>query len=178
MRRYIRAPGLGGARYFFTLTLAQRHGNDALVRHVAALRQAFAAVRARHPFEIEAIVVLPEHLHALWRLPPDDGDYALRWRLIKAGFSRALPAREGVSASRKSKGERGVWQRRYWEHQIRDDADWARHVDYIHFNPVKHGLVQRACDWPHSSFHRFVAAGRLPADWGIGVDAPQGGFGE
>ena len=178
MRRYIRAPGLGGASYFFTLTLAERHGNDRLVRHVADLREAFAAVMKRHPFTIEAMVVLPDHLHALWRLPPEDGDYALRWRLIKAAFSRALPLDERVSASRERKGERGVWQRRYWEHQIRNELDWTRHVDYIHFNPVKHGLVQRVGDWPHSSFHRFVATGHIPADWGAGVDVPNDAFGE
>ena len=177
MRRYIRAPQLGGASYFFTLTLAERRGNDLLIRHIDALRQAFVAVRDRHPFTIEAIVILPDHLHTLWRLPEDDGDYALRWRLIKARFSRELPEDEHRSPSRASKGERGIWQRRYWEHQIRDDDDWARHVDYIHYNPVKHGLVTRPGDWPHSSLHRFVREGRLPADWGAGSSI-DGEFGE
>ena len=178
MRRYVRAPPLAGASYFFTLPLAERHGNDRLVRHVDDLRQAFAAVRVRHPFDIEAIVVLPDHLHAIWRMPAEDGDYAKRWRLIKGAFSRAVPAGERVSASRQRRAERGIWQRRYWEHQIRDEEDLARHVDYIHFNPVKHGLVARARDWPHSSFHRFVAAGLLHPDWGIGATAPDGAFGE
>lgn len=106
MRRYVRAPPLAGASYFFTLTLAERHGNDRLVRHVDDLRQAFAAVRVRHPFDIEAIVVLPDHLHAIWRMPAEDGDYAKRWRLIKGAFSRAVPAGERVSASRQRRAER------------------------------------------------------------------------
>lgn len=177
MRRYIRAPKLGGASYFFTLTLAERRGNDLLIRHVDALRQAFVAVRTRHPFSIEAIAILPDHLHALWRMPEDDGDYSLRWRLIKARFSREIPEGENISPSRTAKSERGIWQRRYWEHQIRDDDDWVRHVDYIHYNPVKHGLVTRPRDWLHSSFHRFVREGRLPADWGAGVGI-DGEFGE
>ena len=152
MRRYIRAPQLGGASYFFTLTLAERRGSDLLIRHVDALRQAFTKVRARHPFMIEAIVILPDHLHALWRMPEDDGDYTLRWRLIKAHFSRQMPEGERVSRSRAVKRERGIWQRRYWEHQVRDENDWARHVDYIHYNPVKHGYVTNLDDWKWSSF--------------------------
>ncbi len=178
MRRYIRAPKLGGASYFFTLTLAERHDNDRLIRHVDALRQAFAQVQARHPFTIEAIAILPDHLHALWRMPEGDGDYVLRWRLIKAAFSRQAPRGEPVSNSRVAKGERGIWQRRYWEHQIRDEQDWAQHVDYIHYNPVKHGLVARPVDWPYSSLHRFVRAGRLPDDWGADVRTVDGEFGE
>ena len=181
MRRYIRAPQLGGASYFFTLTLAERRGSDLLIRHVDALRQAFTKVRARHPFMIEAIVILPDHLHALWRMPEDDGDYTLRWRLIKAHFSRQMPEGERVSRSRAVKRERGIWQRRYWEHQVRDENDWARHTDYIHYNPVKHGLVARPSDWPHSSLHRFVREGRLPADWGAGMKLTRhdsDGFGE
>lgn len=178
MRRYIRAPQLGGASYFFTLSLAERQNNDLLTRHVHVLRQAFADVRARHPFAMEAVVILPDHLHALWRMPEDDGNYALRWRLIKARFSRQLPRGEQISHSRAAKGERGIWQRRYWEHQIRDEHDWGRHVDYIHYNPVKHGLVTRPTDWPYSSLHRFVREGRMPADWGASAVALAGGFGE
>lgn len=150
MRRYIRAPGLGGASYFFTLTLEKRHDNDRLIRHV----------------------------DALWRMPQGDGNYALRWRLIKSAFSRQVPRGETVSASRVAKGERGLWQRRYWEHQIRDERDWAQHVEYVHYNPVKHGLVTRPADWPHSSLHSFVREGRLPADWGTGVNTIDGEFGE
>ena len=168
MRTYQRLR-LPGGTYFFTLTLAERRGNDLLVRHVDALRAAFRATLADHPAAIEAIVVLPEHLHCLWRLPPGDDDFPTRWRLIKARFSRAIPAGEPVSASRTRRAERGLWQRRYWEHAIRDERDYQRHMDYIHFNPVKHGYVQGPRDWPHSSLHRLIARGLYPADWG----APQ-----
>jgi REP element-mobilizing transposase RayT len=112
-----------------------------LVDYIDLLRQAFRYVRRRHPFDIEAIVVLPDHLHAIWMLPEGDADFALRWRLIKSMFSRGLPAGERTSASRAQKGERGIWQRRYWEHTLRDEEDFARYADYIHFNPVKHGHV-------------------------------------
>jgi len=165
MRTYTRARVPGGC-YFFTLTLAQREDNDLLVRHVDALREAFRAVQARHPFTLDAIVVLPEHLHCLWQLPPDDDDFSGRWRLIKAAFSRAIPKHESISRSRDRKGERGLWQRRYWEHLIRDESDHARHRDYIHYNPVKHGHAPAVHDWPHSSFHRFVQRGLYAPEWG------------
>jgi putative transposase len=116
-------------------------------------------------------VVLPDHLHAIWPLPEDDHAYSARWQAIKTAFSKEIPAGEIRSTSRQDKGERGIWQRRFWEHTIRDDRDYATHVDYIHFNPVKHGLVENAADWPYSSFHRAVAAGMYPADWaGISKD--------
>jgi putative transposase len=127
---------------------------------------------------IDAIVILPDHLHAVWTLPDGDRDFALRWRLIKAAFSRGLSAGERISASRARKAERGIWQRRYWEHTLRDDDDLARHIDYIHFNPVKHGHVARVVDWPHSSFHRMVERGVYPADWGGHAADPAGDFGE
>ncbi|MGH8561841.1 MAG: REP-associated tyrosine transposase, partial [Nevskiales bacterium] len=155
MRTYIRAR-ISGALYFFTLTLAERHGNPLLTEHVSALREAFRQTRQDHPFDVKAIVILPDHLHCLWQLPPGDCDYSTRWRLVKAGFSAALPAHERVSASRQRKGERGIWQRRFWEHVIRDERDYERHFDYIHFNPVKHGYVENVRDWPYSSFHRWV----------------------
>ncbi|MET1077471.1 MAG: transposase [Pseudomonas sp.] len=153
-----------GATWFFTLNLADRRG-DLLSAQVHLLRASFIRVMHAHPWHIDAIVVLPNHLHALCTLPSEDADFALRWRLIKAGFSRALSRTEAISASRQSKGERGIWQRRYWEHRIRDEQDFTRHVDYIHYNPRKHGHVQRVADWPWSSFHRYVAAGLLPKDW-------------
>jgi putative transposase len=153
-----------GSTYFFTVNLADRR-LDLLVRHHAQLREAFRHVRAHRPFSIEAIVVLPEHLHTIWTLPPGDADYATRWRLIKTRFSRSLPNTERRSRSRMSKNERGIWQRRYWEHEIRDAEDLRRHIDYIHYNPVKHGHAVRVVDWPYSSFHRFVARGESPADW-------------
>jgi putative transposase len=155
---------VAGASYFFTVNLAD-HSQSLLVEHIELLRKAFDHVRNRHHFTIDAIVVLPEHLHTIWTLPEDDCDFALRWRLIKTAFSRALPRTEQRSDSRLSKHERGIWQRRYWEHLIRDETDFSRHVDYIHINPVKHGLVARVVDWPHSSFHRHVRAGILPMTW-------------
>ena len=153
-----------GACWFFTLNLANRQ-QSLLIEHIDLLRSSFRRCMQRHPWQIDAIVILPDHLHALCTLPPDDSDFALRWRLIKTGFSRALPHGERISASRINKGERGIWQRRYWEHRIRDSADFNQHVDYIHHNPLKHGHVQCLADWPWSSFHRYVNAGILPADW-------------
>ncbi|KAF1721044.1 REP-associated tyrosine transposase [Pseudoxanthomonas wuyuanensis] len=160
-----RRPRTPGATWFFTVNLAERRGNTRLVAHVDALRRSFALVRSRHPFHIEAIVILPDHLHCLWRLPDGDADNATRWGLIKAGFSRAIPRNERINASRLSRGERGIWQRRFWEHQIRDETDYAAHVDYIHYNPVKHGHADTAAEWPYSSFHAFVAKGLYPLDW-------------
>ena len=110
-------------------------------------------------------MVLPDHLHTLWTLPDGDADFPLRWRLLKAAFSRRLPQNEAVSQSRLRKGERGIWQRRFWEHTIRDDQDYAVHMDYIHFNPVKHGYVSNVSDWPHSSFRRCVRRGVYHESW-------------
>ena len=154
-----------GGTFFFTVNLLDRD-RDLLVRHVDLLREAVRTVRAKRPFEIVAWVVLPEHQHCIWTLPPDDTDYPERWRLIKLLFSRALPREEHINASRKAKGERGVWQRRFWEHTICDERDLNHHIDYIHFNPVKHGHCVRAADWPHSSIHRFIEQGVLTSNWG------------
>ncbi len=154
-----------GGTYFFTVNLLDRTGS-LLVEHVDALPSAFVETRRDRPLDLEAIVVLPEHLHCIWRLPTGDADNATRWRQIKARFSSALPASEPRSASRAHRRERGVWQRRHWERLLRDEGDLKSHVDYIHFNPVKHGLAARARDWPHSSFHRYVRDGILPPDWG------------
>jgi putative transposase len=166
-----------GGSYFFTVNLAERRLR-LLTEHIGSLRAAFRDTRAAHPFAIEAIVVLPDHLHAIWILPEDDFDFATRWRLIKSAFSRALTGGERISASRTSKGERGIWQRRYWEHTLRDERDFARHVDYIHFNPVKHGLVARVKDWPYSSFHRMVRLGVYSGDWAGDANDDADGFGE
>lgn len=169
MRNYTRVYVPGGC-YFFTVNLRVRQGNDLLVRHIKALREAVAATRRDHPFVIHAMVVLPDHLHALWRLPYGDPDFSTRWRLIKASFSRAVPAGERVTPSRARRGERGLWQRRFWEHLIRDERDWRQHVDYIHYNPVKHGHVPRPVDWPYSSLHRFIRAGWYEPEWGADAD--------
>ncbi len=178
MPRFIRAH-TPGATFFFTAVLQDRSSRY-LVDHVATLRQCIAEVKARHPFHIDAMVVLPEHIHAVWTLPEDDADYSARWMLLKQGFSRRLHLDEhlGAPAPRpRRKGQRSLWQQRFWEHQIRDDDDFARHVDYIHFNPVKHGWVLRASEWPYSSLHRYVRQGVLPPDWGISA-AIGGNFGE
>jgi len=163
MPEYRRAKIAGGT-YFFTVTLADR-ASDLLVREIARFRRAYSHVQQSWPFETLAICVLPDHLHAIWSLPAGDADFARRWNLIKAGFSRGLPV-ASRSLSKASKREKGIWQRRYWEHIIRDDLDLEQHVDYIHFNPVKHGLVSRVWEWPYSSFHRYVRRGDLPKDWG------------
>src|ERR1700719_232873 len=153
-----------GGSYFFTVNLENRRLRF-LTEHIDLLRDALRYVQDRHPFTVEAIVGLPDHLHAIWTLPQADADFATRWRLIKSAFSRRLPVGERISDSRAAKGERGIWQRRYWEHTIRDEKDFTRHIDYIHINPVKHGLVPRVRDWPYSSFHRMVKLGIYPEDW-------------
>jgi len=113
---------------------------------------------------MDAAIVLPDHLHCIWTLPDGDGDFSTQWHGIKCRFSRAIPGGERLSSRRLSKGERGIWQRRFWEHAIRDETDLARHVNYIHYNPVKHGHVRCVADWPYSSFRRYVAAGIYPID--------------
>ena len=153
-----------GGTYFFTVNLLERR-RSLLIDHVDSLRNAFREARVARPFVMPAYVILPDHLHCLWRLPDGDADIATRWRHIKTLFSRSLPADERRSERRVRKSERGIWQRRYWEHLIRDERDLRNHIDYIHFNPVKHRLVACVADWPHSSFHRFVADGRLSPDW-------------
>src|SRR5579863_5512362 len=149
-----------GGSFFFTVNLAERRLR-LLTDNIDKLRAAFRETRRRHPFEIAAMVVLPDHLHTIWTLPEGDAEFSTRWRLIKSAFSRGLATDEQISQSRASKGERGIWQRRYWEHTIRDDNDFARHVDYIHINPIKHRLVKRVRDWPYSSFHRMVKLGLI-----------------
>lgn len=166
-----------GGTYFFTVNLADRK-SGLLTDHIAALRHAVRTIRQSHPFDIVAMVVLPDHLHAIWRLPLEDADFPLRWSLIKGVFSRAIPKTEVVRRSREMKRERGIWQRRYWEHRIRGEDDLARHVAYIHFNPVKHGYVKRATDWPYSSIHREIRRGNLNDDWGGAAEEESGDWGE
>jgi len=163
--------------YFFTATLRDRR-SMLLVEHVEALREAVRHMLDQRPCTIDAIVVLPDHIHAIWTLPEDDADYAGRWRLLKSGFTHAM-VKAGIGLSRNAKGEYNLWQRRYWEHTIRDEEDFERHVDYIHFNPVRHGLVDRAIDWPHSSLHRFVRQGLCSSDWaGTEVEPDEKMYGE
>ncbi len=165
-----------GGTYFFAVTLADRRART-LVEHVGALRAAFRTTRRERPFTIDAIVILPEHLHAVFTLPLDDADFSGRWRRIKSLFTRSVAA-TGAAHPGKRKGEYALWQRRFWEHTIRDDGDLARHIDYIHINPLKHGLVSRVTDWPYSSFHRYVRQGLLPQDWAGDVGSGDAGFGE
>lgn len=164
MSEYRRA-NVPGASWFFTVNLAQRKGNSLLVDRIDLLRAAFRAVRERHPFHMDAAVILPNHLHCIMTLPEGDADFSTRWNLIKGCFSRAIGTGERISPSRAKRGERGIWQRRFWEHLIRDQDDFNRHADYVHWNPVKHGWVSRVADWPHSTFHEFVQRGIYPLDW-------------
>lgn len=170
MSRYRRVRVPGGT-YFFTVNLLERR-RTLLVDRIDDLRAAFRAAHAARPFAVDAIVILPDHLHCLWRLPEGDADNATRWRHIKSAFSRGVPPGERCSLRRVRKAERGIWQRRYWEHLVTDDEDLRRHVDYIHFNPVKHGYVQRPTDWPWSSIHRVIRRGDMPPDWaGDGIES-------
>ena len=174
--RYSRAR-LKGGTYFFTVVTHKRvkifHRSD----NVELLRQAFRKVIKRHPFKIEAFVLLPDHLHCIWTLPQGDADFSTRWRLIKTYFSRHIgfvgwveernPTKKTTSRLRKN--EKSIWQRRFWEHLIRNNEDFRRHVEYIHYNPVKHGLTKAPCDWDYSSFHRYVEKGKYNIKWGAGV---------
>ena len=153
-----------GATWFFTVSLAERRGNRLLVERIDVLRTAFRNFRARHPFHIEAIVILPDHLHCVWMLGPGDTGFSTRWSLIKGHLSRADRKRRAHFAKPHQAGERGLWQRRFWKHLIRDQADFNRHVDYVYWNPVRHGWVRRVSDWPHSSFHAFRRRGIYPED--------------
>jgi len=173
--RYRRS-NVEGATYFFTVNLADRH-KTLLVDHVDTLRSVIKTVKKNHPFEIDAIIIMPNHLHAIWTLPAGDSDFSTRWGLIKAGFSRNIKNTESISVSRQSKGERGIWQRRFWEHQIMNDNDYQRHVDYIHYNPVKHGYVTQPSAWRWTSLHRYIKQGVVPANWAEGEQL-EGGFGE
>jgi len=165
-----------GGVYFFTVAIARRH-LDLLVQHIELLKAALREEEKFAPFINLGFAVLPDHLHAVWRLPKGDADYSNRWRRIKTRFSRALPRGEIVSDSRIAKGERGLWQRRFWEHTIRDEEDLRRHLDYVHYNPVKHGFVSRAADWPPSTFHEYVVKEKYDRDWGHGFEI-DGDFGE
>jgi len=168
MPQYIRAVVLGGT-FFFTVTLLERRRN-LLTENIENLRAAFMAARQRRPFTVDAIVIFPNHLHCIWTLPSGDADFSTRWHDIKARFAAQIPRGERLSERRRKKGERGIWQRRFWEHAIRDEGDYERHVDYIHFNPVKHGHVTRVADWPYSSFHRYVERGIYTLEWAADDD--------
>ncbi|WP_321417246.1 transposase [uncultured Desulfobacter sp.] len=168
--RYRRAKIAGGT-YFFTVVTFGRARIFSSPGNVELLRQAMKYVMENHPFVIDAMVVLPDHLHCIWTLPRTDNDFPVRWRLIKSFFTRHCDEkyRQKISDARERKKEQAVWQRRYWEHTIKDEQDFMRHVEYIHYNPVKHGLVNASKDWQYSSFHRYVKQGLYPESWGAGV---------
>jgi putative transposase len=168
---------VAGGTYFFTVTLKNRRATI-LIDHIEALRAAFRKTMEARPFVIDAMVVLPDHIHTIWSLPIEDRDYAGRWRSIKSGFTHAIN-KAGEPLVRNAKGEYSVWQRRYWEHTIHSDADLSRHVEYIHFNPVKHGWVENVREWPYSTFHKYVEKKMYPSDWaGIKAGSEDGIYGE
>ena len=153
-----------GGTYFFTLALQDRT-SALLTEHIGLLGAAFKRARRNNPFITKAMVVLPEHLHVVWQLPDDDLDYSKRWRQVKTFFTRAL-IKQGVVLEKNARTEYNLWQKRFWEHRIRDDVDLEQHVNYIHYNPVKHGLVRMPCEWKFSTIHRYIKHGLLPKDWG------------
>jgi len=155
---------VAGATYFFTVNLLDRRSR-LLTERIGILRQAVSRVRILMLFHIDAWVVLPEHMHCLWTLSEGDGNFPKRWQAIKMAFSRSVTPGKPLSTSRRARGERGIWQRRYWEHTVRDDREYASHMDCIHFNPVKHGLAASAAEWEFSSFRSCVRQGLYPAEW-------------
>jgi putative transposase len=169
--------------FFFTVVTFGRRKILTLDMSRQILSSAIKEVQTQYPFSIEAWVLLPEHIHAIWTLPDGDTDYSKRWGLIKAKFSKAskafFHAEQSCNPSRIKRRETTIWQRRFWEHAIRDDADFQKHVDYIHYNPVKYGLAAQVGDWPYSTFHRYVREGFYPENWGEGVTFNQDeSFGE
>jgi REP-associated tyrosine transposase len=157
-----------GATYFFTVVTCERKRMLCHGENPHLLKKALETVKDRHPFTIDAIVLLPDHLHCLWTLPPGDDDFSNRWMSVKSAFTRTCndPLQSAPGPSRIMKRERNIWQRRFWEHQIRNDEDRKRHIDYIHYNPVKHGLATSPLAWRFSSFHRYVKEGVYHPEWG------------
>lgn len=170
MPNYRRAR-VNGATWFFTVVTAQRRRFLANEHSASILRQSVAAVLRRMPFHIDAWVILPDHMHAIWTLPAGDQDFSTRWGLIKASFSRHSDLPHATGPRRDS----GLWQPRFWEHRIRNIRDYHAHMDYTHYNPAKHGLVAQVKDWPYSSFHRAVREGIYPPDWGCVEPRHSGG---
>ena len=169
MPEYRRAIIAGGT-YFFTVVTYNRLPILANPDARRILRTAWSRVQAKYPFRVDAICLLPEHIHTIWTMPDGDGNFSLRWkeikRLFSTGFLQEIGPGETRNASRLRSGEAAIWQRRFWEHMIRDEKDLNRHLDYIHYNPVKHGLVNRAADWEWSSFHRYAKMGFYENNWG------------
>ena len=182
MSTYRRAKTTGGTYFFTVVTFRRQHILcDDHVR--AALREAIHAIRAVCPFTIDGLVLLPDHLHCIWTLPPDDADFGKRWAMIKRFVTKqcgpTLLRDEWLTDSKRRRNESTLWQRRFWEHTIRDETDYLRHMEYLHYNPVKHGLVKSVKDWQFSTFHRYVKEGVYPEDWGGRGDEEAGeNFGE
>ena len=149
-----------GAHYFFTLVTHQRRPIFSELNHIRLLNFSINKVKKKYPFALNAMVILPDHLHCLWRLPENDNDFSTRWRLIKRYFSME------IDTTINHRNEKNIWQKRFWEHRIRSQEDWNKHLDYIHYNPVKHGLVQSPNEWQHSSFHYWAAKGFYEKNWG------------
>lgn len=147
---------IDGGTYFFTINLKNRN-KTLLTDHIDLLRESFRYVKNRHPFDINAMVVLPDHLHMIMTLPNSDYDFSTRIGLIKQHFTRHL--------NKLSQSKHTIWQNRFWEHLIRDELDYENHVNYIHFNPVKHGYVKKASDWQYSSIHQYIGKGVIKEDW-------------
>jgi len=170
MTHYRRARARG-ATYFFTVVAYDRRHIMTRTVFRRVLREAFLLTRSERPFETVGLVLLPDHLHCLWQLPEGDADFGTRWRLAKTRVTQALRTAGwqvvSPTASRRRSNEQNVWHRRFWEHLVRDDRDFARHLDYIHYNPVKHGYVKRPIEWPFSTFHRYVRQGWYAKDWGV-----------
>ena len=166
--RYRRA-NIEGGTYFFTVVTFKREKFLTQPDNVSLLREAFKVVMKKHPFIIDAFILLPDHLHCIWSLPENDNDFSNRWRLIKSYFSRNCNKKykQKPSEVRKRKKEQAIWQRRFWEHLIRDDDDYKTHVEYIHYNPVKHNLAAAPIYWEYSSFHKYVQKGVYSKDWGV-----------
>ncbi len=178
MPQYRRSYVPGGV-FFLTLVTYRRIPLFSDVKNISLLRKAIAKMRTEKPFDITAAVVLPDHLHFIWTLPPDDSNYSQRVSRLKVLFTRSLRGKRtlsvDVSPSRRKHRESDVWQRRFWEHTIFDEHDLRRHFDYLHYNPVKHGLVSCPHLWEYSSFHKWVERGRYRLDWGCccGKNLPQ-----
>lgn len=169
MPNYIRSIQNGGT-FFFTVVTFQRRPILTTKQSRDILRTTINEVRSIQPFEIEAWILLPDHLHSIWTLPDNDHDFSKRWGLIKARFSKYAKSHfhceQWINPSKTKHRESTIWQRRFWEHQIRDEADFNTHMNYLHYNPVKHGLVKRVADWPYSTFHKYVKKGVYPTNWG------------
>lgn len=169
LMQYRRSQTKGGS-FFFTIVTHERQKILCHDENAALINEAFQRVTLKYPFDIDAFVLLPDHIHCIWTLPRGDNDFSTRWRLIKSYFTKGCrdEYKNVLTLSRSRKNEQAIWQRRFWEHTIRDENDFSRHVDYIHYNPVRHGLPKSPREWPHSSFHQYVKRGIYDFNWGSG----------